>query len=97
MGLQLINFSPGTASSMDYTWPGIEREGGNSYRDNRWLWDRIMRCEREKTLNGQLLMIHLGTDPRRPEKFYDRLPALIKTLKKKGYTFIPLPQMLERN
>ena len=93
MGLQLINFSPGTASSMDYTWPGIE--GGNSYRDNRWLWDRIMRCERENTLNGQLLMIHLGTDERRVEKFYDRLPALIKTLKKKGYNFVSLPEMME--
>ena len=93
MGLQLINFSPGTASSLDYTYPGIE--GGNSYRDNRWLWDRIMRCEREHTLNGQLLMIHLGTDERRPEKFYDRLPDLIKVLKGKGYHFVSLPEMLD--
>jgi len=93
MGLQLINFSPGTASSMDYTWPGIE--GGNSYRDNKWLWDRIMGCERENTLNGQLLMMHLGTDERRVEKFYDRLPALIKALKKKGYQFVSLPTMME--
>ncbi len=93
MGLQLINFSPGTASSMDYTWPGIK--GGNSYRDNKWLWDRIMRCERENTLNGQLLMMHLGTDERRVEKFYDRLPALIKALKKKGYQFVSLPAMME--
>ena len=97
MGLQLINFSPGTASSMDYTWPGIEREGGNSYRDNSWLWDRIMRCEREHTLNGQLLMIHLGTDPRRTEKFYDCLPDLIKTLKDKGYQFVSLPEMMDIN
>jgi peptidoglycan/xylan/chitin deacetylase (PgdA/CDA1 family) len=95
MGLQLVNFSPGTASSMDYTYPGIEQGGGNRYRDNRWLWDRIMRCEREKTLNGQLLMIHFGTDKRRTEKFYDRLPALIKNLKKKGYSFVSLNQMLE--
>ena len=54
-----------------------------------------MRCEREKTLNGQLLMIHLGTDDRRVEKFYDRLPALIKALKKKNYTFVSLPTMLQ--
>ena len=93
MGLQLINFSPGTLSCMDYTYPGIE--GGNPYRDNRWLWDRIMRCEREKTLNGHLLMIHFGTNERRVEKFYDRLPALIKELKRKGYTFVSLPTLLE--
>ena len=94
MGLQLINYSPGTLSCMDYTYPGIT--GGNSYRDNKWLWDRIMRCEKEKTLNGHLLMIHLGTDERRTEKFYDRLPALVSTLKKKGYTFVSLNEMLER-
>jgi len=95
MGLQLVNFSPGTASSMDYTYPGIE--GGNTYRDNRWLWNRIMRCEQEHTLNGQLLMIHLGTDDRRVEKFYDCLPALIKTLKDKGYQFVSLPEMMDIN
>ena len=94
MGLQLINFSPGTASSMDYTYPGIEREGGNSYRDNRWLWDRIMHCEKQNTLNGHLLMIHLGTDERRVEKFYDRLPALIKELKRRGYQFVSIPEIL---
>ena len=94
MGLQLINFSPGTASSMDYTWPGIEQEGSNPYRDNKWLWDRIMSCERNHTLNGQLLMIHLGTDPRRVEKFYDRLPALIKTLRGRGYNFVPLTTLV---
>ena len=92
MGLQLVNFTPGTASCMDYTYPGIT--GGNAYRDNRWLWDRIMRCEREHTLNGHLLMVHLGTDERRVEKFYDRLPALIKELKKRGYTFVPLLDLL---
>ena len=92
MGLQLVNFTPGTSSSMDYTYPGIT--GGNPYRDNRWLWDRIMRCEREHTLNGHLLMIHLGTDERRPEKFYDRLPALMKTLRSRGYTFVPLTTLL---
>jgi hypothetical protein len=41
-----------------------------------------------------MLMIHFGTDERRTEKFYDRLPALIKELKKRGYTFVPLQTML---
>ena len=40
-------------------------------------------------------MIHFGTDERRTEKFYDRLPALIKELKRKGYTFVSLPTLLE--
>ena len=95
MGLQLVNFTPGTLSCMDYTYPGIT--GGNPYRDNKWLWDRIMRCEKENTLNGHLLMIHFGTDERRTEKFYDRLPALIKDLKRKGYTFVPLKKIVEND
>ena len=28
-------------------------------------------------------------------QFYDRLPALIKELKRKGYTFVSLPEMLD--
>jgi peptidoglycan/xylan/chitin deacetylase (PgdA/CDA1 family) len=92
MGLQLVNFTPGTLSSMDYTYPGIT--GGNPYRDNKWLWNRIMKCEKEKSLNGHLLMIHLGTDERRVEKFYDRLPALIKELKRKGYAIVPLKEIM---
>ena len=41
-------------------------------------------------------MIHLGTDPRRTDKFYDRLPDIIKTLTKRGYHFVPLPALLTR-
>lgn len=96
MGLQLINFTPGTCSNADYTFPGIENTGSHDrYVDNQWLMDRIMKCEREHTLNGHLLMIHLGTDDRRTEKFYDRLPDLIKTLEKKGYTFVPVEEIVK--
>ena len=56
--------------------------------------DRIMKCESSQGLNGHLLMVHLGTDPRRTEKFYDLLPKLITTLQKRGYKFVPLPDLL---
>ena len=39
-------------------------------------------------------MVHFGTDERRTEKFYDHLPDLIKTLKKKGYRFVSLNELL---
>ena len=45
-------------------------------------------------LNGYLLLLHLGTDPRRTDKFYDRLPQLIEDLEKDGYHWIPLDNLL---
>jgi len=94
MGLQLINFTPGTSSSQDYTYPGIEKDSGATYRDNQWLWNKIMQVEREQSLNGHFLMVHFGSDPRRTEKFYNLLPQLIKTLTERGYHFVSVKQML---
>ncbi|MEY2639927.1 MAG: hypothetical protein RIR90_1409, partial [Bacteroidota bacterium] len=45
-------------------------------------------------LDGYILLIHVGTDPRRKEKFYHELPALIKTLRKKGYQIVPIDALL---
>lgn len=37
------------------------------------------------------MLIHFGTDNRRTDKFYNSyLDKLIKTLKRKGYTFTPI-------
>ena len=95
MGLQIVNFTGGTRSNEDYTWPGIEQETGATYRSSRWLYDHMLQYEREHGLNGHLLMIHLGTDPRRTDKFYDRLPDIIRTLTKRGYRFVSLPTLLQ--
>ena len=95
MGLQIVNFTGGTRSNEDYTWPGIEQETGAPYRSSRWLYDHMLQYEREHGLNGHLLMIHLGTDPRRTDKFYDRLPDIIRTLTKRGYRFVSLPALLQ--
>ena len=36
------------------------------------------------------MLIHLGTDDARTDKFYKRLPALIRELRRRGYAFVPL-------
>lgn len=91
-GLQLINFTPGTRSNADYTFPG----GDNPYVDNPTIYQSILDYEETdpEGLNGFILLLHIGTDPRRPEKFYTRLPALIDTLKKKGYSFERIDKLL---
>ena len=93
LGLQIVNFTPGTASSQDYTWRGMTGEK-EKYRTSQWLYNNIMQCESRHTLNGHLLMIHLGTDDRRTDKFYHYLHRLITNLQAKGYAFVSLNELL---
>jgi len=46
---------------------------------------RDFEQSRPSGLNGFLLLLHIGTDPRRTDKFYKRLPGLLKWLKSKEY------------
>jgi len=36
-------------------------------------------------LNGFILLIHIGVDPKRTDKLYNYLPQLIQWLQQKGY------------
>lgn len=90
MGLQVINFTPGTLSNADYTTPDM-----TNYRSSKYIYDRILKKEKEEGLNGHLLLIHFGTDPLRTDKFYNGyLDKLISVLKKKGYKFTSIPDAL---
>jgi peptidoglycan/xylan/chitin deacetylase (PgdA/CDA1 family) len=93
MGITLFNFSPGTSANADYTVPEME-----NYRSSQAIWDRLFAYEKEdpRGLNGFILLIHIGTDPRRTDKFYHRLAALIDALRGKGYSFIRIDELVER-
>ena len=87
MGIQLVNFTPGTLSNADYTTPDM----GKKYRSSQTIYNKIMEVEKAEGLNGHLLLIHLGTDDQRTDKFYNGyLDKTIRALKKKGYHFVPL-------
>ena len=92
MGLQLINFTSGTRSTADYTYP----EMGKSYRGSDEIYQTIVDYEKQHTLNGFILLLHVGTDPRRTDKFYDRLAQLLKYLKKNNYNVVSLEQLLDK-
>ncbi|NII84401.1 glycoside hydrolase family 9 protein [Pedobacter sp. SG908] len=83
LGLQLINFTPGTRSNADYTYP----EMGKSYRSSDEIYRSIITFNETKPsgLNGFILLLHIGTDARRTDKFYNRLAELITYLKKADY------------
>lgn len=82
-GVQLINFTAGTLSNADYTYP----EMGKGYKSSNLIMQHLKALEACGGLNGAVLLIHAGTDPRRKDKFYQRLPELINFLQGEGYTF----------
>ena len=92
LGLQLVNFTPGTYSNADYTFP----EMGKRYFGSKAIMDSILQYEVKSSngLNGFILLVHIGTDPRRTDKFYKHLPELIHTLKNSGYEFERIDELL---
>jgi endoglucanase len=90
LGLQLINFTPGTKSTADYTTPEAK-----NYRGSEEIYNSIIQYEQSRNLNGFILLVHIGTDPKRTDKFYYHLPRLIKYLKAKGYQFQTVNQLLK--
>lgn len=89
MGLRIVNFTPGTGTNADYTIPSMK-----NYRSSDEIEKRLLDYEHAHTLNGHFLMIHFGTSPERADKFYKRLPQVIKALRHRGYRFVSLEDMI---
>jgi len=90
-GVQLINYTPGTTSTADYTYPELK-----NYRGSDEIYKSIIEYEQKNVsgLSGFILLLHIGTDPKRTDKFYNKLPQLIKYLSAKGYRFQTVNQLL---
>ena len=88
----MVNYTPGTRTNADYTFP----EMGNSYRSNQEIFQSILDYEKKNPngLNGFMLLLHIGTDPKRIEKFYDKLPELIQYFKSSGYELVKINELL---
>lgn len=91
MGLQLVNFSPGTRSNADYTTPDMK-----NYASSQAIMQRIKEYEAQDPagLNGFILLLHIGVAPERTDKFYNRLEELIEWLKTKKYKPVSIDQLL---
>jgi len=91
-GIQLVNFTPGTYSNADYTTPSM-----NNYRSSVSILDSIIHYEQQTAagLNGFILLVHVGTQAARTDKFYHQLPRLINYLHQKKYTFTTLKELLK--
>lgn len=93
MRMRLINYSPGTRSTTDYTYPELD-----NYRSSKEIYQSIIDKEKNDRngLNGFILLLHIGTDPRRTDKFYDLLDKLLEVLNQKGYDFTSLEELLQQ-
>ena len=67
MGLKVINFTPGIRSNADYTTPDM-----SAYRSSETILSDIKAFEKNDPngLNGSIMLIHMGTEPARTDKFY---------------------------
>ena len=85
VGVTIVNLTPGTFTNADYTLP----EMGSQYASSDSIMARLMRVEESAPagLNGAMVLLHIGTDPRRSDKLYSRLGDMIRGLRARGYTF----------
>ena len=91
LGLTIINFSPGTRSTADYT-----TDDAKNFVSSEAIFQSILKREREDPhgLNGFLLLLHLGAGPERSDKFHARFGELLEVLSAKGYTFVRVDELL---
>jgi peptidoglycan/xylan/chitin deacetylase (PgdA/CDA1 family) len=83
LGILPVNISSGTKTSQDWTFPA---PGAPYYSSNDLVKD-LFSYEEKKGLNGYILLIHPGTDPRRKDKLYFKLDSILTELEKKQYKF----------
>ena len=82
-GLKIVDNSSGTITSQDWTFP----QKGKPYYSSDSLMKNLISYEKAKKLNGYILLIHPGTDPRRKDKFYNHLDEILRYLESKEYSF----------
>ncbi len=83
LGFTLVNFTPGTSANQDWSYPAL----GKGYYSSDTIFRKILDYEQRHTLNGFILLTHIGVDPRRPDPFYRRLDELLTVLEERGYRF----------
>jgi len=91
MGCVLFNYTPGSGSHRDWA-----PKGHSAFRPSTQVLADILGWETtsRQGLNGHLLLLHLGGE--REDKFYHLLGELIDELRKRGYNFKRVDELLWR-
>lgn len=89
LGLQVVNYTPGTRSNADYT-----EDNASNFVSSQVILDSIKSRERKSGLDGYLLLMHLGAGPKRTDKMSARIGELLNYLQGKGYAIIRIDELL---
>ncbi|MBL8125247.1 MAG: glycoside hydrolase family 9 protein [Pyrinomonadaceae bacterium] len=93
MGYRIVNFTPGTRSNADYT-----TDDDKNYISSEAIMSRIREYEAKDPngLNGFILLTHIGSGPKRTDKFHNRIDELINWLKTRDYEPVRVDELLDR-
>lgn len=86
-GVTPVQPTPGIETYRDYTVPGTPE-----YRTAEYMLDQLYDFEARRGLDGANIIIHLGTQPQRTDKLYRHLPAIIDTLRRRGYRIVRIDE-----
>lgn len=78
--------APGVLTYRDYTTPEMD-----DYFSTDTIWANFIYKLENEDLNGRMIILHLGTQDARTDKFYYRLGEMIDSLQSKGYEIVKLP------
>ncbi|MNL52740.1 hypothetical protein D3C87_1759380 [compost metagenome] len=92
MGYVPINYTPGLRTAADYSYPEMGKRYLSSDDIEKGLWEQNKKLN---GLNGFIILIHMGTDSRRKDKFYHRLGKMLDKLKKEEYQFVDIRVLLQ--
>jgi peptidoglycan/xylan/chitin deacetylase (PgdA/CDA1 family) len=93
MGNPIVNFTPGTRSNADYT-----TDNDKNYIASDAIMQRIKEYEAQDPsgLNGFILLAHLGSGPKRTDKFHNKIDELVSFLLSKKYEPVRIDELLNR-
>jgi endoglucanase len=89
MNVLLFNFTPGSGSNRDWA-PEVHK----SFVPSQQIMDDILAYEQKDPhgLNGFMLLLHVGSE--RKDKTFVMLEKLLVELKKRGYWFVRIDELL---
>ncbi|MGB7070222.1 MAG: glycoside hydrolase family 9 protein [Pyrinomonadaceae bacterium] len=91
MGQRIVNFTPGTRSNADYTTTEDKNYVGS---DTIMKSIKLYESTDPSGLNGFILLTHVGSGPKRPDKFHDRIEELLEWLRAKNYEMVRIDELL---
>ncbi|MEO8649538.1 MAG: glycoside hydrolase family 9 protein, partial [Acidobacteriota bacterium] len=94
MGHSIVNFTPGTRSNADYT-----TDNDKNYISSDTIFSKIKEYESKDPngLNGFILLTHIGSGPKRTDKFHNKIDELIQWLKDRGYEPVRVDLLLSQD